>query len=496
MSNSQLYQPNRQSVKGLVVLILIGLQGAIRSFWPLIAIYVIKNEELSEKRDLFLSVLVVLFVLLIVHAVLFYLHFYFYIEGSKFILKKGYLNKKTLSISFERIQNINTRQNLIQQFLNVYTLEVDTAGSVKKELKIHAISKALADELKHVIEEGRKELVETDFSVSDKSVDLPAQKILSLSMFDLLKIGISNNHFKTALLILAFGMQLFQDIKDLFKTEAEKYSNELLTYVSDSGWLIVTGLLVFFLFISVLFSMFQTFLKYFDLNLSKKAKAYKLTSGLLNKKDVLIPHKKVQDLRWETNPLRKVFGIYKLQIGQVASAALKESQKVDVPGCLQSHLTLIRSDFFSDSLVENEEKLLPNRVYLWRYWFIIGWLVLLPFVFFYYRQALFWIFVPVYLAIVFFLSLRAFKRKYMQVNEDQLLVSSGMFGQEWFQAKLYKLQAVKFKQSVFQKRKGLASVHMYTASGKETIPFIDAGLAYKLYTFLLYKIEVSKEEWM
>jgi putative membrane protein len=61
---------------------------------------------------------------------------------------------------------------------------------------------------------------------------------------------------------------------------------------------------------------------------------------------------------------------------------------------------------------------------------------------------------------------------------------------------LHKIQAVEFKQSIFQKRRSLASIDLMNASGTITIPFIDEKIAKHLYNYLLYHTEISRRSWM
>ena len=64
-------------------------------------------------------------------------------------LEKGIFKKESTCHSIGRIQSVNTKQNIIQQVLDVVSLEIDTAGTVGKELKIHALEKSMAGELQN-----------------------------------------------------------------------------------------------------------------------------------------------------------------------------------------------------------------------------------------------------------------------------------------------------------------------------------------------------------
>jgi putative membrane protein len=59
-----------------------------------------------------------------------------------------------------------------------------------------------------------------------------------------------------------------------------------------------------------------------------------------------------------------------------------------------------------------------------------------------------------------------------------------------------KAQSVDFRQSFFQKRRGLASLRVNNASGQMNIPYIPEDVAYKLMNYLLYRVEAANKKWM
>ena len=269
MNKVDLTIPTRQSAKGLVLIFIFSMQQFIRMFWPLVLVAVFQEKYFKDLFVLGIAVIGLL-ILLVVHTILYYLNFLFYIANGEFVLKKGYLRKKVLTIPLDRIQSVNTKQNLIQQVLNVVSLEIDTAGSVAKELKILALEKSFSVELQNQLRSGefKKEGIESDNQ--GETTKVAEELILKLTPSDLMRIGISQNHLGAGLIIIAFGFQIFQQIQDLFKGKAEEYSNEFMNFISNSNWALITFLVVFFTIISVLFSVFRTVLKYFDFKLLKK----------------------------------------------------------------------------------------------------------------------------------------------------------------------------------------------------------------------------------
>ena len=497
MNKIDLTIPTRQSVKGLVLIFIFSARQAVKMFWPVLLAFVFQNKIVQNKTVMFVSVILIL-ILIIVHTILYYLNFFFYVSKGEFILKKGYLRKKILSIPLERIQSINTKQNILQQLLGVVSLEIDTAGTVGKELKIHALEKEFADAVQNEIRIKKRlnQAIDSEESaIEEKETE---EVVLRLTSVDLLKIGISQNHIRAGFILLAFGSQIFQQIKDLFKDKAYQYSNDFMEFMSNSGWALIMFLVIFFLIGSIVFSLFRTVLKYYDFKLLKREGNYRIESGLLNKRNVIVPHNKVQELNWETGPLKKLFGIYHLTFKQAVSGHQnrKNQQLVDAPGCLTSHLDLLKTDLFGKDELSDSPRNFTSSYYFRRLWIIYGWLPVILTTLFLYAELLFWIGVVLWLSGTSGYCYLIIRKRYFRMNEDQIRISKGAISHQWKQMELFKIQSVKYQQTFFQKRRSLASLHLMNAAGTMTIPYIDDKLAMQIYNYLLYHTEVSEKKWM
>lgn len=494
MNRVDVSTPTRQSVKGLVFIFLQSIRQAVRMFWALIVVFVLQ-KNLIENKTLIVYAAMVIFVLLLIHSVLYYLNFFFYVKNGEFILKKGYLQKKVLTIPLERIQNVNTKQNLIQQLLNVVALEIDTAGTASKELKIHALEKSFANALHDLLSSEKNQPASADLPMKTKFIE-SEKLILELNPADLLKIGISQNHIRAGLVILAFGFQLFNQIQDVFEEQANQYSNELALFLSNSSVALVTFLVIFFLLISVLFSLLRTLIKYFNFRLTKKENAYRVEAGLINKRNVVMPFRKIQELNWETGPVKKQFGIYNLIFKQAVSAQNRKVLLVDAPGCLRQHLELLKTDLFGPDELSTTQKIFTNFYYFRRLWIFFGWLPVIVAVPFLYTELIFWPVAVLWLSAAAGYGFLMVKKSYFNINNQQICISKGAISQQWKQMELFKIQAVEFKQTIFQKKRKLASLVLMNASGVVTIPYISETIAIQLYDYLLYHTETSEKEWM
>lgn len=493
MSKPDLTKPTRQELRGFLVIFAFEAIKTLKAFWPIFIVLFAQKKLLPTGVSIPMVIGLIL-LLLLIHSIFFYLNFYFYIDENQFILKKGYLRKKVLSIPLERIQSVNTKQNLLQQILNVYSLEIETAGSVGKELKIYSLSASYTDHLTQFLQSHKENANEENSELAtNKNEEI---EILKLSHTDLLRVGISQNHLKTGLIIFAFGSQIVGQIKDLFKEETDAYSDSFKNIMSNSGILFYTGLAISTMVVSILATLIFTAIKYYDFKLVKHQQSYRISAGLFNKRKVLLPFSKIQQLNWETGPIKRMFGIFKISFKQAVSKQTQQKQVVDAPGCLNQHIESIRDELFKGDLPDNSEKIYAHRRYFNLLWFSGG---LLPAI----LPTALYIFEPLWLiAGGSWLILSGLycwmivRKRYFQFNKSQLIVGKGAINTVWQQTELFKTQSVDFRQSFFQKRKGLASLRINNASGQIDIPYIPEDMANKLMNYLLYHVETSNRKWM
>ena len=143
---------SRQSSKGVIVIYGDMLIKILKQTWVLFLIFVSRISQISEIQSFYMYLgIFSIFIFTLIRAYLSYRNFKFKINNNHFVLEKGIIKKTNISIAFDRIQNINFKQNLIQQFINVYGVSIETAGSNKTEITIKALSHHKALALKELI---------------------------------------------------------------------------------------------------------------------------------------------------------------------------------------------------------------------------------------------------------------------------------------------------------------------------------------------------------
>ena len=157
---------SRQSTKGILVIYIAHIYKFLKLFWILLFFIVKDFNKLTNKIDAnYIYAAIVFFLLFfLARTYLIFKNFQFKIENEHFILKQGILKKTNTAIPFHRIQNINFKQNVVQQIIGVFEVSIETAGSSTTEISIKALSFQTATALKEIISKNTKlgveELVE------------------------------------------------------------------------------------------------------------------------------------------------------------------------------------------------------------------------------------------------------------------------------------------------------------------------------------------------
>jgi putative membrane protein len=254
--NLDFSEPRRQSSLGIIILFGDTLQSSIRTLIAPFIFLIIKLRS-ADIFIVFLVAMAVVFVLAI-FSYLRYRNFTFMLDEQKqeFIINQGVLNKTSLTIQLNKIQQVNIRQSLIQQLIGVYSVEIDTAGSEKKEGSISAIDHDTATILK-------QKLLSREGFVGTEVTERSTVPFLKLSTTTLLKVGTTSNYGTSLLLLAGFVFAVFQMIHDYNKVYAD--DADKINFALKEGITLISlcVLLAAVLPIVLATNVIRTFVKYF-----------------------------------------------------------------------------------------------------------------------------------------------------------------------------------------------------------------------------------------
>jgi len=494
-------KPERQSPVAILLILFQFITKLLKQFWPFLVIILFREGRSSGGSSVYFEA----FALIVglgstLVSIISYFKFYFYVKDEELVIEKGIFQKVKLNIPFERIQTISFQQNLIHQFFNVVSLEIDTAGSKGKEFSILALKKEKAEAIRNflIAQIPVAKNTESETVKEEEQREVVEETLLRLSLKDLLKIGVGQNHLR-GLGIIAAAVFALAEIVDTgkkgFVRGVFEFFNEGKETLSEAAiWLYLTPMLIVFLLVT---SFIMTFLNYYDLRFLRTTKGFKVIAGLLNRKEQSAAMQKIQMIEWTTNPLKKIFDMYDIRLLQASSSRLRKKQSFYVPGCYEEQLQSVRQAYMPNETATTFEHHGINRRIINKRVMLIGLLPIIPFMisqFFRTGSVSFQLFL--WTILVIGTSYIYWKRYRYSVSEEGIRIQKGIFVTKYTLLKYYKIQGAAIQQSIFQQRNGHADLKIFTASGSVKIPYVELEKAKAMLDVILWKVESSKKGWM
>lgn len=505
MKNINFYEPNRQNALGIILMWLRNLRKFANILLPFLVVLVSSARSRSFLVVMGIAAgIVFVLILLLVFSYFQYQRFYFYVEDDQFIIEKGVFSRKKLNIPFERIQSVYLSQSLLQRILKITGIEIDTAGSNIKELNIAALDKAYAEGLRNFLLNKRQAAIEGTLEneeprqtvVTTPVIEAEKEVLIKVGIFDLLLIGLSQNHIRTGLVALGALLAYAQQFRHFNQEEIKTYLDESSLFLLKSGWSIALTLIMAFFIISLLISLVLTVFRFFDFKAEVENSGIRISSGLLSRKEYQVPENKIQYLEWRSNPIRKLLGLKTLVIRQASSNQMNRARAVLVPGCREADLNRFYAKYLPETDSKKTIEMFPAPFYRLRlllFFWLIPTLVLTTAGFF---ESILWLFAAMYAAAVPIFVFKYVRSINIQLTEDGLRIHKGWIFPNAIDLKLFKIQNMELTQSVFMERRGLYTVKIHTAAGTVSAPFLPGKSAHQLLNYGLFKIENNHLKWM
>lgn len=492
--------PQRQSTIGILVLFADSLQKFGRAFFPILLVLFFKTENLS-KLYIILAILAV-FIITVVIAYLKFINFTFYIddENDEFIINEGVINKSITTIQLNKIQQVNINQSFFQRLVNVYAVDVDTAGSDNKEGNIKAVSHAIALALKARLLENSKKTVDVDTATEAIAEESENQSFLKINILSLIKVGITSNYVKSIGLILTFFFTIFENLKNIGKDNL--INEEAIDGFVANNSAVYSILIFIVLLFSVVFiiNIVRTLVKYFNYTITKQKGSLLLSYGLISTKSTIVKPEKVQIVTLTRNYFQKKLNVLEVKIKQAVRDEKQHSKsQIEVPGCNETEKDEILQLIFKQ-LPQKGAMITPNFRKLV---FSIFLIIVLPVTgFFLFGMNIhpklldYSSFVIVY--VLFFLTILVFGfRNYrLFVNEDTIIKKSGAWDIDHEIITIDKIQAVSTSQLFWHKGLNIGTLTVHTAAGNVTFQLGNYAVINNYVNNWLYKIETSNSNWM
>ena len=491
--------PQRQSKIGIIVLFADSLQKYARGFLPIAFLFILKGDAFNALY-LYLGLLAIVVIVGLI-AYLSYINFTFYIDNQKeeFIISKGIFNKTKTSIQLNKIQQVNLSQNIIHRIINVYALDVDTAGSDNKEANIKAVSHQMALALKSKLLENENKTTTEFTQIANPKTNLSAP-FLKIDLVSLFKIGITSNYVRTIGLILTFFFTIIDVVSQAGKTDV--VSSDNLNSLIENNPIIYVILMFIVAMFAVVFilNIARTVIKFFGYTVAKQKGSLVLSYGLINTKSTILKPEKVQITKVSSNYFQNKLNVLEINIKQaVGHADNKNKNSIEIPGCNSQEANEIMKLLFKE-LPQKGEMLKPNFRKLG---FSLFLLFILPLSVFYslghwVKPVIFdYVSIAVFYAVAITILLSFGFRNYrLFVNNDFIIKQSGAWDVDKEIIQIEKIQALTTSQLFWHKNINIGSLTLHTAGGNITFYLGKFDRINQSVNLWLYKIETQNSNWM
>lgn len=476
--------PRRQSPAAVFIVIVKVLISVIKFAWPLLLLYIARSS--SNKETNWGWVVIAISAFAIVGALIELIFFRFSIVNEELIIKSGLFVKKTMVLPLEKIQAVHIERTWMHKIFNAAKVSFDSAGTEKMEIKISAIEFGKAESLKQFITGSRT-------PVSEQSTD---DTILSLDTKDLLKLSISANHLEAFFILLTFGFSAFDNLEKI-TGETKGFWQWLVEFSQSRSGDILLILAAGVLLVSIIISVLRVVLLYLDFRISRSEKGFRIHTGMINVKEKLVPFRKIQFISWKANWLRHKMRMYLLNFHATGGDMMKNKQQVKVPITKTEFIPRIVAYYHSLLPVHELNPLRVHPVYILRKILFAGFLpalilVAIGFIFLNYYALYILLIIPI-TALQSWLFQKKFR---LWADAEALQVKKGVYGVEELILKWNNIQKATLLQSIYQRRKQLATMKIYTAGGIIVIPYITYPQAMQIMNYALYKVEKENPSWM
>ncbi|HZK44458.1 MAG TPA: PH domain-containing protein [Syntrophomonadaceae bacterium] len=407
------------------------------------------------RKEWILGVGALIVFLYIIFAILSWLRFSYEIYGDELRIEQGIFSRHKTYIPLERIQSISLSAGVVQRMFGLVKLEVQTAGgSSQAEASLAAITKDQAQNLEANLQVTRK-----NKPLNEESDSEPAEE-KKLSTKQLLIAASTSNGLGVILLgLMAVLSQVNQFIPDDdIYTLIGQY---LASYASEGILIWIIGFSSLLL-IAWIASIIGTIISIGGFNLTRYSDRILVGRGLLEKRQINIPVRRIQAVKIAEGILRQPFGLVTIHIVSVGHGDKSATDTLIFPLLPKREAKNFLQTFLPE--FEVETKFTPlSKAAKNRYRMILtipALIITLPLII---------IFKYGFLALLlplgaYCLGIKQYNDAGWQITDNQLTIRFRNLGLVTTSLKRQRIQSFQLQQNPLQKRKGLKAFNIQIAS--------------------------------
>lgn len=452
----RMFEPKRLHPIAVVSTVLNQLKELL---FPIIAVTVFGSSG-TEWGIFSLIAPISVLVYVLVAGILTWYRFTYWIEENEMRIESGVFVRKKRYIPFERIQSLDQSEGILHRALGLVKLKIETAapGAGKKE-DAEAVLSAISKEEALKFQEILNEVKNSGIRMAEKSIQ--EQRIIyKISPRELILLATTSGGVGVILSAVVAFLSQFDEL-----IPYERVFHSFKSFIA-SGLLFVSTIVFIGLLIVWLIALVGTMIKYASFTVVKSGDDIVITRGLIEKRQITVPLKRIQSIRISQNLFRQLLGygtVYFENAG--GSVANNELASVTVlPIVKRKDIPQILNTWLPDYNMNVPYNPAPKRA-LKRY-ILKGWLVILPIILIpaFLLRPWGWLFMLLLLPVTY-LQYLTFRDAGWNILGDQLSLRYRQLDKHVVYMKKRKIQSVITHESIFQKKKQLSTINALVKSG-------------------------------
>ncbi|SDN81657.1 PH domain-containing protein [Bacillus sp. OK048] len=442
------------------VVIVLNIGKRIKDFiFTFIALFFIWNNGESSKLMLFAAVTIAI-ILIILTSNLTWMRYTYRLEDNELRIEYGVFVRKKRYIPMERIQSIDISEGILQRICGMVKVQIETAGGSGKdeaEAVLAAITKEEARIIQEYVTASKENPAMQEVGVVQETRN---QTIYKITPSQLILLSLTSGGVGV---VISAVLALLSQLDDLIPF------GRLFRGVEQwaVGNIILIAILVFAGFVVAwILALIGTMLKYANFNVIKTDHDLIISQGLLEKRQITIPLKRIQSVRIDENIVRQWLGYGSVIVESAGgSASNKEGSKVLLLPLVKIHtIEQILKPYLIDYQWNPTFTPVPKRAmsrYILRSWLVIGPIVVITIAF----LKVWGLISLVFLGLFTIWGLLKYKDAGWSFNHEQLNLRYRTIVRTTVFIKKNKIQSLDMRESYFQSRKRLATLEAFVKVG-------------------------------
>ncbi|WP_342429209.1 PH domain-containing protein [Neobacillus sp. FSL H8-0543] len=398
---------------------------------------------------------------IIVMSVFSWLRYTYRLEQGELRIEYGVFVRKKRYIPFERIQSLDISEGLLQRMFGMVKLQIETAGGSGQD-EAEAVLAAISKEEARIIQEYVAAAKQSTPRASDNlEAAIDSQTVYKITPSQLIVLSLTSGGVGVVIsAVLAFLSQ----IDDLIPYG--KIFRGIETWIVSNTIIVIAVMIFIGLLLAWIIALIGTMLKYANFTVTKTEHDLVISQGLLERRQITIPLKRIQAIRINENIVRQLLGLGTVFVESAGgSAKNQEGSKVMLlPLVKMNQIAPILEPFITDYQLNNSFTPVPERArvrYLFRnsYWTIP---IVLASLFFWKVWGLLSL---ILLGMVLIWAVMEYKDAGWIISGQQLSLRYRTIVRTTVHMKKNKIQSLDIRESYFQKKKNLATIEAFVKVG-------------------------------